>query len=67
MKKLKVGDIVIAPDTGGRWLTAGKEYKVIEVDKYNKGLFIIINDGLEQICCFLERCFHLNGGNWIVK
>ena len=67
MKKLKVGDIVIAPDTGGRWLTAGKEYKVIEVDVICNDLFVIVNDGLEQICCSLNRCSHLNGGNWIVK
>ena len=67
MKKLKVGDIVIAPNSCTKWLTAGKEYEVIQVDKYNKDLFVIVNDGLEQICCFLERCTHLNGGNWIVK
>lgn len=67
MKKLEVGDIVIAPDTCRSWLTAGKEYEVIEVDEYRNDLFIIIDDGLEQIWCLLDHCGHLNGGNWIVE
>lgn len=66
MKKVKVGDVVIAPEGCAEYLTAGKEYVVIEI-RNNSYLFLIIDDVGQKLRCIAKECAHLNYKNWIIK
>jgi len=48
----------------GPHLTAGKVYRSVT---YNpSGLFSILDDDGDEICCLVHECAHLNGGNWVI-
>ncbi len=64
MKELKAGDVVIAPNGCESYLTAGKEYLVIEA---TKEIIEIFDDEGDVLYLCLKGSAHLNGGNWIVK
>ena len=68
---MKKGDIVIAPKGCREYLTAGKEYEVINVnDDYNEEygvLFEIVSDIGDLAYCFEKNCGQLNGQDWILK
>lgn len=64
MKKLEVGDKVIAPEGCEVYLTAGKEYLVIEQIEES---IIIFDDEGDQLYSNLKNSTHLNFQDWIVK
>jgi len=67
---MEKGQKVIAPKGCVGYLTAGKAYAVLDVEKcgnehYSIGFSIIDDTGNEQFC--LERnSYHLNGQDWII-
>lgn len=61
MKKFK---IAIPPKSSCTYLTAGKNYEIIEL---GSDYFYIINDIGNKIYCLHEHCAHLCGKNWILK
>lgn len=67
MKELKIGDVVIAPEGCEDYLTAGREYVVIDVSKKEKDVFCVLADNGTKMYCLLQKCGHLNGKNWIIK
>ena len=64
MKKLKVGDVVIAPEGCEDYLTAGKEYPVIEVIEES---FRALDDDGDEMYSNLKGSAHLKGKDWIIK
>lgn len=66
MKKLKVGDVVIAPEGCAECLTVGKEYEVVWVDIHSYA-FRVVNDKGDKIYCRQIRCAFLNFKDWIIK
>lgn len=58
MKRYVVADKV--PETSEWYLTAGKEYPLIEVDSMDA----IISDNNQAIIICLERSSHLDGQSW---
>lgn len=63
--------VVVAPEGGRQWLTAGKEYRVIGLwddwdERYGYG-FSIIDDWGIQLDCIEKRCKYLYRNNWIIK
>lgn len=63
-KIFKKGSIVIAPDDCHEYLTAGKEYAVVES---GGGNFTIIDDDGDELYCLLEGCAHIEYNDWIIK
>lgn len=71
MSKLKVGDIVIAPEGCKPWLTPGKEYEVKkDINGFSDemiNIFCIKSDNGNDLYCKIYNCAHLNGKDWIIK
>ena len=68
--KLKNGMKVIAPSGCCDNFTEGKEYPVFNANKsnpINKFNFNIVDDLGFEMYCLLNKCAHLNDGNWIIK
>lgn len=68
---MKVGDIVIAPEGCEDYLTAGKEYEVVEAieestNKYGS-LFSIIDDDGDMIETVEKKSAHLKFQSWILS
>jgi len=61
---VKKGDIVVAPVGCQPYLTAGKEYEVLEVNK--SGLYIKTDDD-EEVYSRFHNSSHLNFKEWIIK
>ena len=67
---MKIGDIVIAPEGCQNYLTAGKEYPVVdfwEEEQPNLGYHFIIKSDFGNIKCLEKKCSHLNDKDWILK
>jgi hypothetical protein len=53
------------PEEAKAYLTEGKEYKAVILNK-SIGLLLLTDDTGDDINCLLEGCFHLSGRNWTV-
>lgn len=65
--KIKVGDIVIAPEGCETWLTPSKEYTVVELWGWTGFGFKIEDDNGKIIMCRSHTCAHLFNQPWIIK
>jgi hypothetical protein len=64
------GDIVIAPEGCQVYLTAGKEYEVIEdtiFGRPDERKFNIIDDNGNETFCLQKGDYHTNYSKWIIK
>ena len=59
-------NIIVRPyaESVAPYLTADKVYRSAT---YNpSGLFSILDDDGDEICCSVHGCAHLNGGYWVI-
>lgn len=72
LKKMEIGDIVIAPEGIYIGITQGKEYLVTGIwdknilDGYGWGFTILDDNGRER-SCLEKKCSHINNHDWILK
>lgn len=64
---MRNGSKVIAPVGCKSYLTAGKEYKITDIDRNGPVSFNIVDDLGSETFCLLEGCAHLYGKDWIIK
>jgi len=61
--------VVRAPEGCKKWFTAGKDYTVTSIVRYNPDTgyeFYCIDDVGDEINCYEKTSNHLNGGDWII-
>lgn len=60
--EIKVGDFVVADtDNPDYYVKKNTPYEVLEVH----GGFLLLKDQEATIFARINKCFHLNGGNWV--
>ena len=68
---MKIGDIVIAPEGCETYLTAGKEYPIVDFWEKEHSFygfrFNITDDEGDIMKCLEKVCSHLNNKDWILK